>query len=317
VRARGVAANLRAQEVLKTGCMVENISAGGLLVRTEQLLAVGTPVVMDLVRPGMKKMLKLSGRVVGVAERGSAGPNSPPGLRVMFDPMPEETTERLGQLLRELGGGSGLKAGLDAPPPPVPDSPPPPPVAPVLSGSPSVIVSPELSDPAPIAWAPPLGLDTTRAMSVDTLRTALAAADAPPPILSKEPSTLKDIVEAALAPPPVPAIAPVAPPPAAPSQPKPGPVPAAAASPGVAAPTPAPAPSPSPAGAAAGQNPGDTRLMVQIRGLLMELGEVQAKLDAKERELADALENAERLKAENAHLREKLARAEDQIRKMI
>lgn len=262
VRARGVAANLRAQEVLKTGCMVENISAGGLLVRTEQALTVGTPVVMDLVRPGMKKMLKLSGRVVGVAERGAAGPNSPPGLRVMFDPMPDETSDRLGQLLRELGSGSGLKTVPAWPPPGVagPRAAPP--------------VEAEVEVTAPIAWSPPEGLDTTRAMSMDALRTVLAAADAPPPYLPKEPTTLKEMVEAALSPPPVPSMDPVA---------------------------------PSPNGG------GDTRLMVQIRGLLMELGEVQGKLDHKERELADALETVQRLKSENGELRKKLSQAEDQI----
>src|SRR5689334_8271342 len=116
VRARGVAANLRAQEVLKTGCVVENISAGALMVRTDQALEAGTPVVMDLVRPGMKKLLKLSGRVVGRAERAPNSPSTVPGLRVQFDPMPDETVDRLQQLLRDLGLSPDGSAPAMAPP---------------------------------------------------------------------------------------------------------------------------------------------------------------------------------------------------------
>src|SRR5262249_15270715 len=92
----------------------------GLLVRTDQPLEPGTPVVMDLVRPGMKKLLKLSGRVVGRVEKVPNSPSIVPGLRVQFDPMPDETTERLIQLPRGLGvspggpGGAVVAAGAVA-----------------------------------------------------------------------------------------------------------------------------------------------------------------------------------------------------------
>jgi hypothetical protein len=213
----------------------------------------------------------------------------------MFDPMPDETTDRLNQLLKELGSASGLQAASSGTPAPVPAAP----AAATTGPLPSVIVSASVNERPPAkAWSPPEGLDATRAMSMDALRTVLAAADAPSPVLSKETSTLKEMIDAALAPPPVPAMAPVTP--EAPPEPEipdtaPRGVPAALAS------------------AATASSPGDTRLMVQIRGLLMELGEIQGKLDTKERELADALEKVDRLKAENADLRQKLTQAEDQL----
>jgi len=301
VRARGVAANLRAQEVLKTGCVVENISAGGLLVRTDQALEAGTPVVMDLVRPGMRKLLKLSGRVVGRAEKGTGTPAQMPGLRVQFDPMPDETTERLLQLLRDLG----LTPEPPAAPLPVTATPPSVVVAalPLVSpdapfGPPRVPVDlqqitwaqPEVSTPA---WTQPEGLEETRAMSAEAVRTALEAAELTPPG-GKVPPSVNEEAQAALQPPPimpVPAVSRKTPPPA---------------------PRKTPLPQPAPEGPEAPTQ--DSRLMVQIRGLLMELGEVQNRLDAKERRTEDLALEVERLRKENQELRDRLAHAEELLR---
>jgi len=316
VRARGVAANLRAQEVLKTGCVVENISAGGLLVRTDQPLDPGTPVVMDLVRPGMKKLLKLSGRVVGRVEKVPNSPSIVPGLRVQFDPMPDETTERLVQLLRDLGMSPedpGAQWSLPEPSPPRSEPrtlppeprtlPPEPRTMPEASLVDTQITAPHAiwSTPPPkpvtapseplhtpflpadmqqITWAQPEGLETTRAMSEADVRAAMDAAELTPPG-GKVPVRPSESAQAALAPPPI-------------------------------MPVPSTTPAPPPRGE--GEGAGDPRLMVQIRGLLMELGDVQTKLDVKEREWDDQGAEMERLRRENRELRDKLNRAEELLR---
>jgi PilZ domain-containing protein len=332
VRARGVAANVRAQEVLKTGCVVENISAGGLLVRTDQVLEPGTPVVMDLVRPGMKKLLKVSGRVVGRVEKVPNSPATVPGLRVQFDPMPDETNERLVQLLRDLG--LSLEEGTawsltqpavapmspppeprtmpGAPPAPAPapdaqitaphaiwSTPPPPapaprPVSPVTT--PSAPFGPPFlpADMQQITWAPlddepldepertedlerPEEMEATRAMSEEAVRSALEAAELTPPG-GKLPAQASETAQAARAPPPI---------------------------------LPVPSTTPPPGAKGEGEGAGDPRLMVQIRGLLMELGDVQNRLDVKEREWDDLESEIERLRRENQELRQKLERAEE------
>jgi BMFP domain-containing protein YqiC len=54
--------------------------------------------------------------------------------------------------------------------------------------------------------------------------------------------------------------------------------------------------------------------MVQIRGLLMELGDVQTKLDVRERESEDLGSELVRLRRENQELRQKLEKIEEQLR---
>jgi hypothetical protein len=131
-----------------------------------------------------------------------------------------------------------------------------------------------------IIWAPAEGLEETRAMSVEAVRTALAAAELTPPGGTIPPPPEPESAPAARAPPPI---------------------------------QPVPSPNAPPVKAEGDAAP-DGRLMVQIRGLLMELGEVQTKLDARDRETGDFASEMERLRQENRELREKLARAEEQLR---
>ncbi|HVE87440.1 MAG TPA: hypothetical protein VND93_31500, partial [Myxococcales bacterium] len=203
-----------------------------------------------------------------------------PGLRVQFDPMPDETVERLGHLLKDLGLEPEARPG-----------PAPPPVATPPPASPSAPFGPPFipADVQQITWAQPEGLDTTRAMSEEAVRTALEAADRTP--APAEPPASREVAQAALAPPPVMPVstpAPAIPPPSTATPPPTRPLPEMAA--------------------------GDPRLMVQIRGLLMELGEVQTRVDVKERETSDLVAELERLRAENRDLKERLARAEEQLR---
>ena len=103
VPAQGLAAHLRSGRG-RTVCVVENISLGGLFVRTDQLEEVGTDVSLDLVKPGWKKQLTLTARItscVDALEQGSS--RRSPGLGMQFTQVDEVRHERLVSLLRELG----------------------------------------------------------------------------------------------------------------------------------------------------------------------------------------------------------------------
>jgi hypothetical protein len=80
---------------------VENISAGGVFIRTDRVIPDGTPVDLSLVRPGIQEAIQLTGRIVG--GRSPDDPDSPPGLRIQFDAPPEQVWERIEVLLRSLG----------------------------------------------------------------------------------------------------------------------------------------------------------------------------------------------------------------------
>jgi type IV pilus assembly protein PilZ len=99
VGATGVSAQLDSDD-----CNIENISVGGLFVRTRTPMPIGMPVRVDLAKPGIAPALHLSGRVVSVVtERDSARVDSPPGVGIEFDPMPIDDEKQLHALLRELG----------------------------------------------------------------------------------------------------------------------------------------------------------------------------------------------------------------------
>src|SRR5690606_16695705 len=129
----------RAFDTLKAGCVVDNISEGGLMVRTDEPLAVGTPLVLDLVKAGMRKAIRVTGRVVGQVGRGAEVKPGGAGLRIQFDPVGGEAGARLSELLQELGVSDPKKPTLppnlfdDEPlgpvsPSPVASAPTPPPI---------------------------------------------------------------------------------------------------------------------------------------------------------------------------------------------
>jgi Tfp pilus assembly protein PilZ len=85
-------------------CNIENISAGGVFIRTEVPMPLGMPVRVDLTKPGFASTLQLTGRVVSVVTaRDSQRLDSPPGVGVEFDPIPAAAEKQLHALLRELG----------------------------------------------------------------------------------------------------------------------------------------------------------------------------------------------------------------------
>jgi Tfp pilus assembly protein PilZ len=85
-------------------CNIENISVGGLFIRTTSPMPIGMPVRVDLTKPGFASSLQVCGRVVSVvSEADSERLDSPPGVGIEFDPMPIDQEKQLHALLRGLG----------------------------------------------------------------------------------------------------------------------------------------------------------------------------------------------------------------------
>ena len=100
--AKGIAAHLQMDRGL-TPCLVEDISTGGLFIRTARVLPLGMAVSMSLVRPGMKGALRLTGRVANISGPNTPGRKGQPGMGIQLDTLPGATTASLEQLLKELG----------------------------------------------------------------------------------------------------------------------------------------------------------------------------------------------------------------------
>ncbi|MBF5045146.1 PilZ domain-containing protein [Aggregicoccus sp. 17bor-14] len=166
VRAQSLVAHLHLDGKLVGGGPVENISAGGLLVRTGQQLPEGAELQLDLVRPGMKKPFRLAGHVVG----GGGPSGTPPALRIAFELGSDLPAARLHGLLHELG----LRETVEPPAAPPPQAPPAPailrqaasapaataaPLPPRAAALPVPVLAPRpVLLPAPAAltpWAPP------------------------------------------------------------------------------------------------------------------------------------------------------------------
>jgi len=124
VRARGLAAHLRTEHG-RAAAMVENISLGGLFVRTDKLQEVGTEFFVDVVSPGWKRALTLLARITSrVDALDSRVSKRPPGMGIQFLRVDEKQRERLRKLLAELGAPEGedevtlevesVELGLDA-----------------------------------------------------------------------------------------------------------------------------------------------------------------------------------------------------------
>jgi hypothetical protein len=94
VEAKGVAAHIDADA--DDDFQIENISAGGLFIRTTSSLPIGMPVRVDLLKPGAKSggVLALNGRVVSVVSDG---------VGIEFTALSHETEKKLHALLRDLG----------------------------------------------------------------------------------------------------------------------------------------------------------------------------------------------------------------------
>jgi uncharacterized protein (TIGR02266 family) len=103
VRPRGIVAHVRGASA-SFACPVENLSAGGLFLRTEHQLPQGTALQIDLMKPGSRKPLHLSGMVAGViTPEEAASARFIPGLGVQFTEMQAGEADRLEEMLTALG----------------------------------------------------------------------------------------------------------------------------------------------------------------------------------------------------------------------
>src|SRR5258706_8815504 len=103
VSGTGVAGHVRSHD-RSVACSIDNLSVGGAFVRTAVPVQLGLAIMVDLVKPGLKKAVRVSGRVVAVvsaAEAAATGRHA--GMAVEFDPPDDETDARLQALLHALG----------------------------------------------------------------------------------------------------------------------------------------------------------------------------------------------------------------------
>ncbi len=102
--ARLTARNLVGQVTTQAGrhaWLVENISGGGAFLRTEQVLPLGALVDVDLLAPGMKRSLRVRGRVVfAVPMIEATRRRTSPGMGLQFEGLTAEAAERLETLLK-------------------------------------------------------------------------------------------------------------------------------------------------------------------------------------------------------------------------
>jgi hypothetical protein len=93
---------------------VDNLSAGGLFLRTEEVVPRGTMLHLDLVKPGGRRALHVEGKVVGVlAPEEASSQRLLAGLGVEFSGVGSEEVERLEAFLQALGA-SGADAIVPA-----------------------------------------------------------------------------------------------------------------------------------------------------------------------------------------------------------
>ena len=270
VRARGVAAHLRSQSG-RTACQVENVSMGGIFVRTDRLEEVGAELFVDLVKPGWKRQLTLHARITSrVDALDGRLSRRMPGLGIQFLRLDENQHDRLRSLLRELGAPEEdlevtlpeesaeeeLRA-LD------------------LEAVSAQTAKPLDSQPQPLWQQVQMVKEEATSSGRKEAHKAALAWEAPQSLVDDIEGALRD---ANFAPPGPVVLAPEKPRPAAPPSP---------------APVAARAPERDGAGAAAD----NARLMLQIRGLVMQLSETQQQLFRREQEIEQLKSDLETLRS--------------------
>ncbi len=249
---------------------VGNLSMGGLYLHTpDEEFPLGSHLLFTLVKPGLKRGLQL-GAVVAFARKAHG--TFPRGVGLRFDELGASDRERLQQILQELG--------LDSPDAPDTDGPP----IPDWGDAVSMFPSGQQSAPAPdYGREPPTEPNLKVPKKIVTspspaMSTLFDDFEPPPPEEGSEPVPFSS-AHAGFRPPPKPT--PI-------TQPQgPGALPA----PSSGAPDAAPDPS-------SGNMEPQERLMLQIRGLLLQLGETQERLAARENEIAALKEEVQRLTRE-------------------
>lgn len=238
VPARGVSAHVNFADK-SNPCAVLDISAGGMLVETQEPLPAGIPVAVNLAQPGWTRVLRLPGRVVwALAPRAASKKGTAPGMRIRFDPLESDPAQMLLELLHTLGIG-------ETPPPEQVDG-----VATLPPAPPSHKPSPPRPE-APVV--------ASRALSFRAAASGEVATQTLPGARMQE-LTLGDIVARI----------------------------SRADVPKVATPQVSEAGKPHPSAPRFLGQEDEAKVSAQVRGLKLQLAELQAVLDARDRELADA-----------------------------
>ncbi len=231
-------------------CTIQNISAGGIFIETPEALPVGMPVAVNLARPGWTKVLRLSGRVVWAMAARTAAKKGT--LPGMRIKFDALSHANAADLMTLLGD----LGAADSPPP-------------------QVMAEEEVrktlpKDPAAITQPVSLKEIQARVSQIDI--PIVVVEDATGPSMKPVASTIS-----------APAYRPSAPRAPRASSPVPlvlPPQPSAQAS----------APRTSYAAPQHIATPDSPRLIVQVQGLLMQMGELQSQLEHRERELNEVRE---------------------------
>lgn len=115
VEGEGITGHVKHEGEVLLALPIENISLGGMLLRCTEPLPVGNQVFLEVTRPGMKSF-KLVGRVLGVVPlkktRQAAGTH---GISIRFNPMGEDLTQRLQDLVDAINRARGVPDALPEP----------------------------------------------------------------------------------------------------------------------------------------------------------------------------------------------------------
>jgi Tfp pilus assembly protein PilZ len=181
VHARGVAGHLQTMEARTMGCAVENLSMGGIFVRSAVILDPGTPVKLQLVRPGLKKAIQAVGRVVSIvtpAEARERGIVAGMGIGIEF--VDHDTEQRLRALVEDLGGSPAMAAPAAPMAPAAPAIPAAPRMAaaPAPAAAPVAQAAPRMAMPAaPVAPAAPARIEVEAVIEAQDRRVAQLEAE--------------------------------------------------------------------------------------------------------------------------------------------
>ena len=103
VATRGMAGHVQTVDASMPGLAVENLSQGGVFVRCNAALEPGTPVMVQLVRPGSKRVIAVQGRVVTViAPAAAKATGTVAGMGIRLDRGDRDAATQLRQLVEEL-----------------------------------------------------------------------------------------------------------------------------------------------------------------------------------------------------------------------
>lgn len=101
-RAKGLSVRLESG-ASKTMCAIEDISAGGIFVRSKLLFPVGTAVTLEIILPAARQPLRIAGMVANqVSPEDAARLRRVAGMGIQFENLPEATARRLQETVAAL-----------------------------------------------------------------------------------------------------------------------------------------------------------------------------------------------------------------------